>query len=150
SAGVTSVAIKQDLDLLLQNVGTGAGSRLFIFTTSAICKAWSVVPEAGPLTFPNLTYRGGEVAGIQVIPSDVVAPGEVWLCDASALVTSTDGNVRLDTATEATLNMLDSPDSPATGTTVLYPLWQYNAVGVIAERYLAAKLVRSNGAAKVT
>jgi HK97 family phage major capsid protein/HK97 family phage prohead protease len=92
------------------------------------------VPE-----FPGLGADGGTLFGFPVITSTNIVPGasgdRIYLLETSEILFADDG-VMLDISREASLQMNDAPDSPATATTVLVSLWQNNLVGIRAERFV--------------
>lgn len=151
ASGSTPTAVRNDLKSLLASVGTGQGSKLFLLVNQTIGETWAVLGDAGGVAiFPAMTPTGGQVAGMPVIVSTEIPSGEIWLVDASAVATSTDGNVRIDASDAAGIQMDSQPDSPTNASTPLVSLFQLNHTGVRAERWLAAKLMRSDGAAKIT
>lgn len=95
----------------------------------------------GQSEFPGITMTGGALAGIPVIVSQYVplsgaAPqgGTVILVNASDIYLGDEGGIDLSMSTEASLQMDNAPDSPATAATVMVSLWQQNLVGFRAER----------------
>lgn len=83
----------------------------------------------------NMT--GLSLMGIPVIVSGnvVVAGGKssIILVDQSQLMVADDGEVTIDTSTEASLQ---ADSAPATPPTPLISLWQQNLLGIKAERYI--------------
>ena len=54
SAGATAESVRFDISHLLAQVTTGQSSKLFILTTSLICKMWSMLPTAkASVLFPT-------------------------------------------------------------------------------------------------
>ncbi len=47
-----------------------------------------------------------------------------------------DGQVMIDVSREASVQMNDAPDDPASASTVLTSFWQHNLVGIRAERMI--------------
>ena len=75
------IALDPDGDVL---VTTGAQSQLFLLTTSAICKALSVLhTSTGAAAFPDVTYDGGSIGGIPLVVSDGVPAATLLLVDAA-------------------------------------------------------------------
>jgi HK97 family phage major capsid protein/HK97 family phage prohead protease len=93
------------------------------------------VPE-----FPGLGAEGGTLMGFPVVTSTNITPGatgdRIYLVETSEIMFADDG-VMLDISREASLQMSDAPDNPATATTVLVSLWQNNLVGIRAERFIS-------------
>jgi HK97 family phage major capsid protein/HK97 family phage prohead protease len=92
------------------------------------------VPE-----FPSVGADGGTLMGFPVITSTNITPGSssdrIFLIETSEILFADDG-VTLDISREASLQMSDAPDNPATATTVMVSLWQNNLVGIRAERFI--------------
>jgi hypothetical protein len=151
SSGVQASGVRQDLRTLLSIVSSGADSKLFLITTRKIAEAWSVLPDSsGAPAFPNATVSGGSViGGVPTIVCDEVTDGEIILVDASQVAAGTEG-FTLDSSTEATLDLSTPGDSPPTASTAQTSLWQMDLVALKAERYIGAKLLRSDAAAKIT
>jgi hypothetical protein len=61
----------------------------------------------------------------------------------------TDGDINIKSSEQALLQMDNAPDSPAVATTVLVSTWQMNYLAVLCERTFGAKLLRSDGIAKI-
>ena len=74
-----------------------------------------------------------------MITSTNITPGatgdRIYLIETSEILFADEG-VMLDISREASLQMNDAPDNPATATTVLVSLWQNNLVGIRAERFV--------------
>jgi HK97 family phage major capsid protein len=150
SSGSTAVAVAQDIRTLLQNITTGSDSRLFLITTPTITKAWATISDAsGAPALATARWDGGEVAGIPVLSSDQAVSGEIVLVDASAVAAAV-GNLVLDSSTNATVQMDNLGDSPPTAGTITTSFWQQDLVGLRAERMFAAKLLKTDRAARVT
>ena len=150
SSGVTALGVRQDLRVLLANVTSGADSRLFWIVGPTIAKAWSVLPDsAGAGAFPGALTNGGQIGGVPIVVVNEAVDGEIVLVDASQVAAGTEGLV-LDSSTQASVN-LDAPgDSPVSASTVMTSLWQNNLVAVKAERFIGAKVLRSDAVAKIT
>jgi hypothetical protein len=150
SSGVTALGIRQDLRTLLALVSSGADSKLFFITTRTIAEALSVMPDtAGAAAFPLATVNGGSIAGISIIPCDECTAGEILLVDSSQVAAATEG-FTLDTSNQAMIEMATPGDSPPSASTSQQSLWQMNLSAIRAERYIGAKVLRSDAVAKVT
>jgi HK97 family phage major capsid protein/HK97 family phage prohead protease len=92
------------------------------------------VPE-----FPGLGASGGTLMGFPVVTSTNIVPGatgdRIFLIETSEILFADEG-ITLDTSREASVQLNDAPDNPATATTVLVSLWQNNLVGIRAERFV--------------
>jgi HK97 family phage major capsid protein len=150
SSGVAGSGVRQDLRTLLANVTSGSASKLFLITGRTIAEALAVLPDtAGGPAFPLATVTGGSIGGIPIIVCDETAIGEIILVDASQVAAGTEGLV-FDTADQASLQLDTVGDSPPTASTNLVSLWQLNLLAVRAERYIGAKVLRSDAVAKIT
>ena len=150
SSGVTSTGVRQDLRVLLSAVSSGSESRLYLVTTRTIVAALSVLTDsAGAAAFPQVNYNGGSISGIPIIPCDEVASGEIYLIDATQCAAATEPP-RFDISREATIQIDDTGDSPPLTSTVYASCWELNLAAIKIERYIGVKLLRSDGAAKIT
>jgi HK97 family phage major capsid protein/HK97 family phage prohead protease len=94
--------------------------------------------------FPNLTMAGGTIFGLPVVTSENIpytedSPQEgtpVIFAKAPDIMLADDGQVMIDVSREASIQMNDAPDDPASASTVLTSLWQHNMVGIRAERMI--------------
>jgi hypothetical protein len=157
SEGVTAIPSSgdplTDIGALLEAVQTSAVSRLFLIIDSAALKRLLTKPALdGRPIFPGLTPTGGEALGISILVSDNLPLGSggstALLIDATAVAGESDTLV-LDTATQATLQLDNTPDVPATGTTVA-SLWQGGLRALRAERVFGFERFRASGAALLT
>lgn len=87
----------------------------------------------GQPEFPLLTADGGSVMGIPVYTSQSVPAETLVLCKPSEVLMADDGGATIDISREATVLMDDGTGDP--GETSI-ALWQSNAVGIRAERYI--------------
>lgn len=118
---------------------------LVVVTRSRQARALSLMLNAlGQKLFPDLGVTGGTLLGLPVITSTnvdytedspqegdniiFIKPGDVLLAD--------DGQVTIDVSREASVQMNDSPDDPASASTVMVSAFQQNLVFVRAERYI--------------
>lgn len=150
SSGSSGSAMRFDLRALLQNVTLGATSRPFLITTPDIAAAWATIGDSGGgVVFPDATWSGGSAAGVPIIASDGCAAGEIILADATGIAAGQEG-LRIERSEHATVQASDAPDSPPSAATGYVSLWQLDLVGLLAERFISAKVVRSNAVAKIT
>jgi HK97 family phage major capsid protein len=149
SSGTSELAVRQDIRTLLANVNSGADSKLFLIVTRTIGEALAVLSGPGGAAFPAATVTGGQIGGIPIVICDEATAGEMILLDASQVAAGQDG-LRLDSTTQATLELASPGDSPITASTLQTSLWQANLAAVRAERYIGAKLLRSDAVAKIT
>ena len=103
-----------------------------------------MVTSLGNPQFPGLTMDGGVLLGLPVITSQNIqytedSPqegGPIIFLKASEILLADDGQVNIDISREATLQMNNTPDDPATAATVMVSLFQHNMVGIRAERMI--------------
>jgi hypothetical protein len=151
ASGFTSLGVRQDLRTLLSLVNSGADAKLFLIVTRTIAEALTMLPDsAGSAAFPNVTVNGGSIGGIQILVSDEATSGEIILVDASQVAAGTSGALVLEASNEVTIQLDTAPDSPQSASSNVVSFWQNNLSGIRAERYLGAKLIRSDAIAKVT
>jgi hypothetical protein len=151
SSGATSESVLTDIAGLLQAVGTGQGSRLYLITTPLIAKMLSVIgttTTSGQRAFPDMTPLGGVLCGIPCLVSDAVTEGQIILADASGIAAGS-GDVLLQELNEAAIEMETAPSSPPTASTNFLSLWQNNLTAIVIERWFVATRLRSNSVAVV-
>jgi HK97 family phage major capsid protein len=85
--------------------------------------------------------------GIPVVVSGNVPPGVIDLLEQSQLMVADDGEVLIDTSTEASVQM-DS--APATPPTPLVSFWQQNLLGIKAERFIYWMMRRAAAIVEIT
>jgi HK97 family phage major capsid protein len=150
SSGITATGVRQDLRTLLSLVNYGVDSKLFLITTRTIAGALAVLPDTnGGPAFPLATVNGGSIGGVQIIPCAEVTAGEIILVDASQVAAATEG-FTLDSSNEATIELATPGDSPPSASTSQTSLFQMNLSAIKAERYIGAKVLRSDAVAKIT
>lgn len=92
----------------------------------------------GQAEFPGIGMTGGTLFGLPVIVSEYVptdSSGSIAaLVNASDIYLGDEGGIDVSMSTEASLQMDNDPDNPATASTVLVSLWQRNLIGFRAER----------------
>lgn len=151
--GVTPVAatgtayshLKADVKSVFQKFADArlSPAGIVILTTPMMALSLSLMETSlGQPQFPNLTMAGGSMFGLPVVVSDNIpytedSPQEgtpIIFIKASDIMLADDGQVVIDVSREASIQMNDAPDSPASASTVLVSLWQHNLVGIRAER----------------
>jgi HK97 family phage major capsid protein len=144
--GGSSVAILQDLAGALAAMSTDANSTLFVLVSPGTSKAWSTkTTSTGALLFPDMSPKGGVVAGMQVLVTDALTTSFA-IVDANAIATG-DGGVELDASNQSSLIMDSAPDSPESASTVLKSLFQHGRTALKVDRYFGAEMLRSDGIA---
>lgn len=94
--------------------------------------------------FPGLNMNGGVFLGLPAVTSENIpytedSPQEgapIIFAKAPDILLADDGQVMIDVSREASIQMNDAPDNPASASTVLTSLWQHNMVGIRAERMI--------------
>jgi len=132
-----------DIAAKLALVGLHAGSALAIVVNAQTAASLSVKSASGQLAFPDMTPRGGTIAGIPVLVAERVtgdSPDGVLLVDASGLVLA-DGGLTFDASEQAALVM---DTDPATGAQQLVSMFQTNSVALRLERTFGFQRARDN------
>lgn len=149
STGGTVSAIITDLSAAMLAMSTAlqtVANPVWIMSSTAAMYLATVRTSQDIFGFPgmagavggNAQGAGGlNLLGIPVVVSNNVTvtagKSSIILVDQSQLMVADDGQVTVDTSTEASLQ-LDS--APATPPTPLVSLWQQNMLGIKAERYI--------------
>ena len=150
SSGSTAEHVRNDLRAMLAAVTTSARSRLYLLVPPAIAKVLSVLhTNAGSEAFPNVTFNGGSIAGIQVGVSDGVPTSTAILTDAQQIAAASE-TVGLDSSSQADVQHDTAPDSPPTSATNMQSLWQSNKVALKAERFFGCEKLGTAGVAVLT
>jgi HK97 family phage major capsid protein len=163
STGGTVATIVTDFSKAMLQMSTAlgsVGSPVWIMSATAAMYLATVRTAQDIFAFPGMvgavggnaqTAGGLSLMGIPVIVSNhlVVTAGksDVVLLDQSQLMVADDGQVVIDTSTEAALQ-LDS--APATPPTPLVSLWQQNMLGIKAERYIYWVMRRTGAVQLIT
>jgi hypothetical protein len=146
SGGFSAEHAYADLRAMLAAITTSQASVLFLLMTSSIAKALSTLhTSTGGRAFPNMTYAGGEIAGLRAIVSDGMPSATLILVDATQVAANGSDPIRLDMSEYGVVAMDTAPDSPPSASTVLMSLWQYNYVGLRAERFFGASKLTTTG-----
>ncbi|MFN6935544.1 MAG: phage major capsid protein [Tsuneonella sp.] len=100
--------------------------------------------------------RGGELAGVPVLTSQGIPPGQLTLVDPTALLVAFDEDLELATSRHGTVEMLDATltgDSiavvPGTAASTV-PLWQANSVSIRAIGRVAWTMGRTGAVSTLT
>jgi hypothetical protein len=146
STGTTATAFLHDLNVAMDAVKTGVGSRLYLIMPIAEFNTVSLLRDAGgPLIVNN------KIGNITVIPTSAqTAPGVpidyAVLCDASSIGADTD-IVTPKISHEADIIMQDNPTS---GSHQYISAFVNNLTIIRAERYFGATVLRSEGIAVIS
>ncbi len=115
------------------------------FEGSLSAAAWIANPRTAAAIalksgFDSLGATGGSLLGVPVVTSEAVDAGNLILLDQSAIQLAGADSARLRTSQHASIEMSDSPDSPAR----MVSLWQANALGMLAEISVNWRLAGNN------
>lgn len=157
SSGKTGDDIRKDINALFATAD--AANHDFdtpvLIMRSATARAVAAMQNAlGQPEFPNMTPRGGTLAGIPVLVSSYVPAGDstggyVVLVNASDIYLSDDGQATVDFSRDASLQMLDDPtNNSSTGTaTTLVSMFQTDSTALRAHRFINYSKRRSTAVA---
>lgn len=148
SSGVDLDAVKTDVKaafgkFIAANLTPESGVWLMSATTALALSL--MTNPLGQYEYPKLTMRGGEFHGLPVVVSEQVG-NMLVLLNASDILLADEGGIMLDTSSEASLEMSDTPD----GTASLVSLWQNNLLGIRAERFINWRRRRAEAVAVIS
>lgn len=135
ASGTDAAAFRADMKAAFDSLITAniPLTGLAIVTTPNLAVSLSLMMNAfGQPEFPLLTADGGSVMGIPVYTSQSVPSETLVLCKPSEILLADDGGATIDVSREATV-LMDDGDG---GGEESIALWQSNAVGIRAERYI--------------
>lgn len=144
ATGTTAAALRHDLNIALATFDTSnedesSDAPLVIVMPPALARGISLLTTSlGVAEFPGMNPQGGTLLGYQVIVSSAVDAGTIVIFKPSEIYLADDGRVTLDASREATLDM-------SGGSTPTFNLWQNNAVGLRAERWIRWQKKRTTG-----
>ena len=143
SSGSSADDLRADLKTMLASF-SGAnippqGLTVLMESNQAAAIAMMMNP-LGQREFDSVTPDGGSLFGYNVIVSDSLRGGDIIFLKPSEILLADDGNVTIDISREASLQLDSNPAEPPTG---MMSLWQQNAVGIRAERYINWKRRRA-------
>lgn len=164
SVGDTADDVREDVKTLLGyfSADNNLGGLVWIMPETLAISLMLMRNELGQDEFPGITAQGGVFMGYPVIVSNTAPSGVVTLVKPQDIFLADDGGVTIDVSREATVAMNTAPQgdisidaSPtfvaglggASEGTDLVSLWQQNAVGVRAERYITWAKRRAGAAA---
>ena len=125
---------------------TNLGARPAYYTTPAVARALAWLRDPlGNRAFPGVTMTGGDLGGVPVRVSNYLADlattggHPLILVDEAEIYMADDGSVTLDTSTEASIEMSDTPAGSSSPTvaasgTMLVSMYQTNSMAIRAER----------------
>jgi len=136
STGTDAAALRCDIGTALgamTSAGLSTGGVAIVMSEQMASQIGLMVNALGQPDFPTMGANGGNLAGLTVITSETVGGDtsghNIYFIKQSEVFLADDGAVSLDSSREATLDMAGS-------TNAVYSLWQRNAVGIRAERWI--------------
>lgn len=151
SVGASAEAALSDIKFLLDSVALTADSRpLFALAPDVARRAGTLFDgNGGGFIFPNCGPMGGEILRIPAIVCDAIDAGRIALFDGMGIAGDAEG-IEILSARHATVQLESAPDSPPTGATNLFNLWQNDMVGLMPRVYFGAQRMRDNAYAYVS
>lgn len=149
ASGTDADAVRADLRKLFgafTAANLSSAGAYWIMTETQATALAMMVNALGQPEFPGISANGGTLFGLPVVTSEsvptttagspAVTSSLIILVKPSEILLADDGGVTIDVSREASLQMNDSPDNPATSSTVMVSLWQNNLIGIRAERWI--------------
>jgi HK97 family phage major capsid protein len=141
SSGSSLAAVDSDLKAMFAVFATqdsALDSAVFSMSSTTAVYLASLRGSGGNPAFPNITARGGNLLGIPVYISGALiasgSPGEgaIVLFDPAQILLGDEGQMDVTVARNASVQLSDTPTSPATETVSLF---QANLLALRAERW---------------
>lgn len=147
SNGFTEAAIREDVKDIFNafvNNNVDPSDAVWLMHTSTALGLSLMVNALGQPAFPGITMQGGTFFGLPVVTSaspgfvSDMSPTEkiVVLAKASDILLADDGQVTIDTSSEASVQMESAPTNPVVAATVLISAFQQNLLFIRAERFV--------------
>jgi HK97 family phage major capsid protein/HK97 family phage prohead protease len=124
------------------------GVTFIMSAANALSLSFRTNLDGSPM-FPGIGINGGNYRGLTFITSQAAGANVIALQPALILYAD-EGGVTIDVSREASLQMDSAPMSPADATTVYVSLWQNNAVGLRAERFINWNKANANAVKYLT
>lgn len=150
SAGPTANDLRCDIKALFAKIREGnlSTSGSTVIMSEDLATSVSLLTNGlGQPEFPQITAEGGTLVGVKVVTSQSVPEGLMILVKESEILMADDGSVTLDASREATLEL---SGTPAQGGPATFSLWQHNAIGIRAERWITWQRRRAEAVAVIT
>lgn len=153
STGTSEAAIRADVKAIFAAfvaANVDPSGAVWLMPTSVALSLSLVVNALGQPAFPNITMNGGTFFGLPVVTAESAgfvsdaSPTEksVILCKPSEILVADDGQVTIDTSSEASVQMDTAPTNPVVAATVLISAFQQNLLFIRAERFVNWKRAR--------
>lgn len=146
SADAARAAINTALTAMV-SANLSIGDVVIIASEGTALKLSTMRNALGQPEFDGVTATGGLLDGRPLITSQAVPAGTLVIAKASEILLADDGQVVIDVSKEATLVMDTAPTDAATPS---FNLWQNNAIGIRAERFINWKRLRTAAVQVVT
>jgi hypothetical protein len=140
TAGSTAAHFATDLNEMLSSVYTKGGARLFWIAGLGVAIA---AAELAP--YNEMSPAGGTLRGLPCLVTDSIPTDVLMLVDA-AKIAAAGGEVRLDSARHASLQLADNP---ALGAQPQVNLWATNARAVRCQRIFAYERLSASAVASM-
>ncbi len=143
SSGASLSQIDGDLALMIEalsDYGSDMTLTAFVLRPRTALFLSLLRGSGGALAFPQLSVKGGTLAGLPAIvsaasPSSVGSPaegGSIALVDAGQVLVADDGGGAFDVSRNATIAMEDAPGSPS----VMVSMFQTDSIAIRTRRYV--------------
>lgn len=154
ATGTNAAALRADIKSLVQTFldnDLTPSDGVWIMSQGIALAISLMTNDLGNPEFPGITMNGGTLQGLPVVTSESVpatggSPTDgalIILAKAGDILLADEGGITVDASREASLQMDDAPDSPATASTNLISLFQHGLIGIRAEREINWKKRRS-------
>jgi HK97 family phage major capsid protein/HK97 family phage prohead protease len=127
----------------------GLDGLVILMSQSQAFALGTMINSVGNPAFPGLGINGGSILGVPVVTSETVGSQIIFAHAPSILVADADG-IEIDTSTDATLEMVDTPSDPADASTVYTSMFQNNMVAIRVERMISWGKARSTAVDRIT
>lgn len=154
ATGTTAAALRADIKSLVQSfldADLTPADGVWIMSQGTALAISLMTNDLGNADFPGISMNGGTLQGLPVVTSESVPAtggsptdgGLIILAKAGDILLADEGGITVDASREASLQMDDAPDSPATASTNMISLFQHGMIGIRAEREINWKKRRS-------
>jgi hypothetical protein len=139
----------EDLEEGLRLLQLGVGSRVYAVVSPELGKVIAMQAAANGIT--TLAWRGGNLAGVEIIVSDAQTANRLSLISADGVAIAM-GEIDLRSSGQATVEMSDTPSQEATTPTAAnqVSMFQTNSRCLLAEQSFALKAVRASAYAHLS
>lgn len=146
ASGTDAESLYWDLNSALakfDDTDLGSGGITVIMRSGTARGIISLRNALGQFEFNGLSVGGGVLNGLQVITSNSVPAGVIILVKGDEILLADDGQTLLDASRDATLDLNG-------GTTPNFNLFQRNAIGIRAERFMTWRKRRADAVSVIT